>query len=1556
MDFGLRYRPSLMSRTTASWIAVAVRDACVGMMDPQTKLLGEVQVAGASQTEKLQRQKGQWTAETQQCVHQNFEAQARRTPDAPAVWSWDGSWTYAELDRLASRLALHLKSRRVGPEVPVILCFEKSKWHVVASLAVLKAGGACVSVDPAHPAARLTAIAEAARAPLALCTERLARRIRNIVPDVIALSSELVDSLGDASCSCASVRPHNAAFIVFTSGSTGKPKGIVQEHGAFCWATAQFQPLLGTAPGRRVLQFAAYTFDISIVDTFITLTHGACLCIPAADERMNDLAGFVARARVNQACVTPAVARTLRPEDVPGLEVLCLAGEQLKRDNIVTWASKVRLLNAYGPAEVSVAVLCNASMGKATHPADTGKPIGGRCWIVSKGNPHQLVPAGAVGELLVEGPHVARGYLHEPEKTRAAFVEGLRWMPGRRLYRTGDMVRYQPDGSIYFVGRADSQVKVRGQRVELGEVEHQMYASGQVGDAVVLFPASGPLSNALIAVVSFPGLSRASPADQGGVQVLHPDDRPEAQRRAALLKDHLTEHLPRYMVPSTLLPLASFPFSASGKLDRKMVHDWLLSVDKQTLESAQSGDLDSPDPETETEMAVARAWSWVLNVPLETIRRTDSFLRLGGDSVSAMAVVSRCRQEGKTSVTVRDILQADSLRDVADRATAVAVHDDLPDSREEVNVPFALTPIQDMFLSATSSAEYSQSFLLHFRRKIDDDALRDALDLLVQRHSMLRARFRRDKSTGSWSQRTIPFSVEAYQLSFRGPSTLDDIYASNARTRKTLNIRTGPVFAATVFADAHNLTHRILFLTAHHLVIDLVSWRIILHHLESLLAATTPPPSPPRGLPFQTWARLQHSHIHSLPPARASQSPTLTYWNLPPATLPTFSHTSTLHFSLPPATTAALLGRACHAALATEPLDILLGVTQHAFAHAFPDRSAPCTFHTESHGRESRRPGVGDPSETVGWFTTMYPVVASGDGDVVEAVARAKDARRRFGDNGFAWFAAQRPRGPVELIFNYFGLYQQLERPGALFAPVNEREMQPTEEGGPEAVRMSLLEVDVMVAEGVLRVVLVFDRRMARQRQLRAFMDAAAELFEEVAGRLPRMERRLTGADAPLMGLDWRGLEAVVAEVRVRTGLGAADVEGLYPCTPMQEDLLGSQAKGLGYYDTRLLWKAEVKGGDGGVTVDVRRLASAWRQVCDRHALLRSVQLPDRSRPGRWLQVIAKDTNPDIDVVGGRAPALGDVLAAIEDDPAPDFNAARPRHRLKLRRTLDGAVVCQLDISHVLIDGAATEALMRDWIRCYTGTAGRQTSDFQSYVAFLQSGRREQELEYWARYTEGMPIARFPFRPDCGAAERRLRTQQVMRVTTPDLDRCCESHQVTPACIFRAAWALTLRRYVPSDDVVFGYLAHGRDVPVESPLDIVGPLVVTLPFRACVAEKADLPALLQGAQRDMIQSLGAQSVSWSEIERRCGRWGERPFDTLLNYRKAVEPDDGGEAELAFSEILTHDPMEYAVVVEIEQGPKSARVCFNYWEPGLTEAAISRLASDFKNVLEAVIDP
>jgi amino acid adenylation domain-containing protein len=548
------------------------------------------------------------------------------------------------LERLSSRLAIRLQSLGIGPEVPVLLCFEKSKWHVLASLAVLKAGGVCASVDPAHPVDRLRTIAQTAKATVSLCTDHKAEEMRSVVDYVMPLSSDtmetLVESAGETTFTCSNVAPTNAAFIVFTSGSTGKPKGIVQQHGAFCWASHQFRQLIGTRPGRRVLQFAAYTFDISIVDTFITLMYGACLCIPSEHDRVNNLPGYVNSAGVNQACITPTVARTFLPEETPGLSVLCLAGEAVTKDNIASWSDKLELLNAYGPAEVSVAVLCRTNMKPDTHPADTGRPIGGGCWIVSKHSTEQLVPIGAIGELLVEGPHVARGYLHDTKKTTTSFVKSPMWfnkMNGHddthRFYRTGDLVRYQPDGSLFFLGRADSQVKVRGQRVELGEVEHTIYESRLASTAIVLYPTHGVLSKNLVAIVSFPGLSAAETTIRGVIRTLHKDLRSEAQRLTALLKKYLGSILPQYMIPSIWICLPSMPSTNSGKLDRKALQDWIMEMDKDVARN--DSDLESEDEsettlETAAQEHVAKALSWVLNIPFEKIRSTDSFLRLGG--------------------------------------------------------------------------------------------------------------------------------------------------------------------------------------------------------------------------------------------------------------------------------------------------------------------------------------------------------------------------------------------------------------------------------------------------------------------------------------------------------------------------------------------------------------------------------------------------------------------------------------------------------------------------------------------------------------------------------------------------------------------------------------------------------------------------------------------------------------------------------------------------------------------------------------------------------------
>lgn len=906
-----------------------------------------------------------------------------------------------------------------------------------------------------------------------------------------------------------------------------------------------------------------------------------------------------------------------------------------------------------------------------------------------------------------------------------------------------------------------------------------------------------------------------------------------------------------------------------------------------------------------------------------------------------MAVVARCRQDGKIKISVQDLLQTESLQDAADRARTITTLTHTLDLSEKRDVLFNLTGIQEMFISRTVSTDYSQSFLLKTRHGLGKDEIMAALQTVVRQHSMLRARFWYDQDSHSWHQKIEPYSPAVYNVNFHKFDLMEHVYDKNSSTRKTLDLCKGPVFAVNIFLDNQDLT-QIIFLTAHHMIIDLVSWRIILHDLEEILGQTNKRPQrDTTSLSFQAWARLQQEFVPGMMIADSqfdleAEPSNLEYWAM--AAVPsTFGNAVTESFELSSTTTTALLGT-CNTPLATEPFDLFLGVAIHAFAITFPDRAVPAFF-TESHGREAtdwQQANI-DPSETVGWFTTMYPIVLPSKKrpDLTETIAEAKDARHRYGDSGFAWFSsrflgndAEKKRiggnDGVELIFNYFGMYQQLERDGSLFMPLNEQSVQPTEEGGADTVRMSLLEIDVTIYEGRLQMTLVYDKRMKHEEQLRKFMELTKLTFDQAARILPGMEQKLTAVDAPLMHFNYAKLNALLRELQPITQLLPSQIQTVHPCTPVQENLLNSQAKGVGYYDTRLIWKTVTT--NTSKNIDIERLAKTWFEVCERHAMLRSIILPNPSEDSKWLQVVVtknalRDVMPDVEVFRDQRD-IQEVLAIVHNDPAPDYNMnGGLRHRLKLWYVLEDdrvAWVCQIDISHALIDGAATEAIIKDWKACYDGTAPRQVPKFTDYVRFLQqsvdaNGKphpRQQELDFWKSYAERMPQVMYEFQNKQANGNQimnpgtRLCSKDVTSVSSSSLSRCCENRQVTAACIFRAAWAKTLRSYTSSNDIVFGYLAHGRDVPVQSAATIVGPMVVTLPFWARVTKDLSLSTLLKETHQDMMKSLGMQSVAWAEISP-----NERPFDTLVNYRGAVEAGFDANDDFVFREIETYDPME-----------------------------------------------
>lgn len=597
-----------------------------------------------------------------------FAEQVKLRPDSLAIDAWDGKLTYAELDQLSTALAGKLaRDYGVGPEVLVPLSFQKSIWAVATQLSVMKAGGAVINLDPTHPLDRIQLILQDAKAKVLLTASHLEERFEKVAGlTTIAIDEQYFANLPLTSTTALpTISPHNPAYVLFTSGSTGLPKGIVIEHRSLCSSSKAHGTAWNIGPSTRLLQFAAYQFDVSAADIFTTLQRGGCICVPSENERRNDLAGAINRFQCNWAFLTPTVASLLPAEGIPSLRKLVLGGEASTRAIIDKWHSVLDLIVCYGPAETTIYSSGAPPATASSDPADIGSPIGVLNWIVDPSDHNKLVPIGCTGELLLEGPTVARGYLHNEEKTAAAFVTDPSWAKSsnkpRRFYRTGDLVRYNEDGTIHFVGRKDTMMKIRGQRVEAGEIEHAIRTRLPTLEHVVVDsarPESLDSRTALIAYLQ----PTATPAGETRVLPLEP-----IKENLVALQASLSGALPHYMLPNYFIPISRVPLTMNGKTDRRKLKELVSSLTReQLLEYGLQVSLTSnkQQPSTTTEYALRDLWAEALGVDADAIGTEDQFFRIGGDSILAIKLVSTAAASGiKLSVT--DFFQSPALSEMA---------------------------------------------------------------------------------------------------------------------------------------------------------------------------------------------------------------------------------------------------------------------------------------------------------------------------------------------------------------------------------------------------------------------------------------------------------------------------------------------------------------------------------------------------------------------------------------------------------------------------------------------------------------------------------------------------------------------------------------------------------------------------------------------------------------------------------------------------------------------------------------------------------------------------
>ncbi|KAG8156447.1 hypothetical protein KVR01_013681 [Diaporthe batatas] len=865
--------------------------SCVDEPAGSRSLVGDICLSSSGDVQALARFNAERPPPVDRCIHDLFMETTKVHSNSIAVDAWDEKFSYSRLDELSDRLAQSLTRLGVGPEKTVLVFFPKSAWVVVAMLAILKAGGAFVPVDPAQPDGRIKDMARISTCQIAISHPSLTARLEKVIGSqciMLEISHAALAAVEPPpallTSSHIAASPSSLAYILFTSGTTGVPKGVAVEHRAVASSiTCRSCPdAMNMTSSSRVLQFSSYCFDAFIDEVFMTLTRGACICVPHTDELLGGLADAIDRYKITWSMITPSVARVLNPKRTPTLQTLILIGEAAVTADIEQWRGHVpQLRNGYGPTETCVICVVGDYFSERRYTAGTsllGTPRGCLAWVVDPTNPNRLTPIGAAGELLIEGPNLGRGYWGDAAGTAASWISGLDWPGGlgheRRLYRTGDLVRMRPNGSLIYMGRigGDSQAKLRGQRFELLEVEQNVrhvLPSIQQVTAVVFTPSETGLEEKRLAVlfvnhVRYKSTIRAD-QDVNTKDVAWGEVLPEQLQQELLEARRLLEtNLPSYMIPSHWIHMQEMPRTVSGKADRKTMTRWLQSLTPQQLGFFLL-DRASRAPRAAAsckEEALVKLWTKVLGIKEDEISVDADFIFLGGDSIKAMRLAAASRSHGITGLSTTAILQFGTIEALAKEIRLRGVDRPSGEAEDPLPAPFSLlrlvgqsaadavidaaracqvapSAIQDLYpvtpfqkslftASLNSTNAYRGLFVYKLRHDVNVQRLQDAWSALASATPIIRTRLY--TTPAGFFQAVVQNAVTCNVVS----SSLDDHLFMEREASRAITFGS-PLYRASILQDVREGWLQSYFvLNAHHAVYDAWSLSGLTHQLKTL--------------------------------------------------------------------------------------------------------------------------------------------------------------------------------------------------------------------------------------------------------------------------------------------------------------------------------------------------------------------------------------------------------------------------------------------------------------------------------------------------------------------------------------------------------------------------------------------------------------------------------------------------------------------------------------------------------------------------------------------------
>jgi len=1493
--------------------------------------------------------------------HELFERQAAATPGSPALVFEGERLTYRQLNGRANALARRLRALGVGPEVRVALWAERSAGLVVGLLATLKAGGAYVPLDPGHPHERVMAMLAEAGARVLLTQASLAASLPEPGIAVALLEDGLAgfaeDDLGVA------VDGRNLAYILFTSGSTGQPKGVAVEHRQLTDYVLGVAERLEMEPGWQFAVVSTFAADLGNTAVFPALTTGGCLHV-VAPSRLSDpdaLGELFAREAIDCLKIVPshlvALLSAADPARILPRHLLVLGGEKSVWElieEVSRLAPGCRVANHYGPTESTVGAL--ARPVGASETGAGGVPLGrplpnAEAYVLnSRGLP---VPAGVAGELYLGGAGLARGYLGRPDWTADRFVpHSFSTEPGARLYRTGDRVRYHR-GELEFLGRVDHQVKLRGFRIELGEIEALLRSRPEVREAVVVLREEGAGAGRLVAYVT---------------------GRPRREPDVAALLAFLRERLPEVMVPSALVVLPALPLTANGKVDRRAL---------PAPERAQPARGAYVAPGSETEERLAGIWATVLGV--QRVGVEDNFFELGGDSILAIQVIARANRVG-IRLNPQQLFEHQTISRLA------AVAGTAPEAVAEqgsVTGDVLLTPIQRWFFEQdfADPAHWNQALWVDLEEAPPAAALESAVAALLAHHDSLRSRF---VAGPDGVRQHVAAPAESSNAFVRIDLTaLPDpeaaLEAAAAQVQASLDLARGPIVRAALFERRGGRPSRLL-LALHHLVVDGVSWRVLMEDLATALDQLRRGEAielAPKTTSFQRWAERLAAHAQS-----TAMEPELAYWlaalpeqrpALPVDGVRQRSSVATQRrhvVALGPEETRALL-QEVPPAYRTQINDVLLTALARGVARWSGERSL--YVHLEGHGRENLFDDV-DLSRTVGWFTSRYPVLLeAGDparpGDALKAV---KERLRQVPARGLGYLVlrsltgsgeggeALRSRPEPEIKFNYLGQLDAKEGTvglGGIGAMGQVGGAQGAERS--ERSHLSwLLNIDGGVAGGKLFLRWTYSSDAYRDATIECLAQTVVEELESlVAHCLSAEAGGCTASDFPLSGLGQAELDTLLAGLS--GGSAHRAIEDIYITSPLQKSLLfhslASPGSTVGF---------EQKSSTLRGAFDPDLFRRTWQLALDRHPILRTSFVSDGLEEP--VQVVWRRLELPLDLQDWRGVPADEQQARLEGylraDRRRGFDPGRaPLLRLALIRLDDDRVQLVWSYHHLLIDAWCRNLLQKEIFTIYDALGRGQAPDlpatfpYRSYIAWLRQQDLDRARELWRRELMGYRPLPQAVRPARGTRHEESYGQRALQLSAAETERLetfARQERVTVGTLLHAAWGLVLSRHLTTGDIVVGSTVSGRPPDLEGIESILGMFINNLPVRLRIPRGARLSPWLHELQGRLTEMRLLEWTAPGQIQEWCDLpAGQRLFDSLVIFQsypvEEVPPREsaGGPEILSFrSRMETSYPL---TVVAGPMRPLGLRLFFDTrW---YDQATVERLLGHLRMALLGIAE-